>query len=174
MKESKVSTFVSKACKHFDNATYTQRTSYYKDKSRPELRDFVQYLYNAASRYIETGTIQHLNNAIAAGRGQGRQLITVRIMKTVSAHAWKGKNFGGKMDKAVMAKKTQGWEHTFMLQVQAELDRDVKVADAQSEWDMDNAMLTFVKKALGDKGGKHTAKQIKESLESAIIKAVAA
>ena len=69
-------------------------------------------------------------------------------------------------------KDNDGWKHAFKMQVQVELDRDIKAASVAPEWDMDNAILTLVKKAESEKGGKHSEKQIRDSLERA-LKAVA-
>lgn len=160
MQKSKISAFVSKACTHFDDTQYNARIKHYTDKSRPELRDFIQFLFNAAERYIETGTVQHINNAINAGRGQARYNISVRIMKTVSAHAWNGKKFAGKMNTKVRAKKLSGWKHSFMVQVQAEIDRDAKQANEAPAWDLDAKILALFKAAQSEKHGSHTAKEV--------------
>lgn len=176
--KTKISTFVSKACTQYDDATYTARTAYYKDKKRPELADFIAYLFNAAIRYIETGTKQHLDNAVIAGRATGRMKIAVRILKTASAHPWNGATgkFAGSMDKKRMAnlRENDGWRHKFKVMADVALAADVKMAENETAWDMDKAILTLVKKAESEKGGKHSPKQIRDALEHALRQVEAA
>lgn len=162
MKKSPISPFVTKACTHVSDDKYQTQIKHYTDKSRPELRDFIQFLFNSAERYITSGTVQFLNNAINAGRGQSRYNITVRIMKTVAAHGWSGKRFAGKMDKKVRARKLDGWKQAFMKQVQAELDRDEKQASESPEWDLDAKILGLLKSASRETHGNHSVDEVLE------------
>lgn len=176
MTDIKISPVVNTACKSYNEETYISQTAFYKDRKRPELRDFIAYCYNAAERYLETGTVQHLRNGCTAGRATGRYRMAVSLLKVVSAHPWNGAKgtFGGTMDKKRMAKlrDSDAWKHDFRVRAQTLLNADAKSAEAQSAWDMDKAVLTLVKKAMSEKGGKHTEKEIKASLEGA-LKAVA-
>lgn len=165
MKKSKISTFVTKACTHVPDDQYQAQVKHYTDKSRPELRDFIQYLFNSAERYITSGTVQFLNNAINAGRGQSRYNITVRIMKTVAAHSWATNKFAGKMDKKVRARKLDGWKQAFMKQVQAELDRDEKQANEAPEWDLDAKILGLLKSASRETHGSHSVDNVMEHVK---------
>jgi len=153
-----------------DQKEFDTRTAYYTGKSaKKEVTDFHSWVFSCVARYVETGDIQMMNNAMQGARNVSRLRSMSRVLPLVCAHAFdKNKaKFTGRADKVKLDKLRKGdaYKEKFINALNSEQTHQAKA----SEWTWEKSQKILERQVAKAIENGITLEQVLASIQASVM-----